>query len=124
MRTSVRRGIALVAGLAFASAGVMATAVPASAGTDAEIVLKRGGVWWKSYGDKFTVKDRLADGYWVQGIFRINGRAEHWVDNKRGAGEEVTWTYDAPEDQLIEIKMCYMDEVVTLWCTGWAKGRT
>ncbi|MFC6880204.1 MULTISPECIES: hypothetical protein [Actinomadura] len=123
MRSGMRRTIVLITTLAFVSAGTTVAATSASAGTNAQLVLARGGIWWKHYGDRFTVKDRMADGYWIKGFFRLaSGGGGTRTLSVSGAGKERSTTFNRREGSDIRIKMCYYDELVALWCSDWING--
>lgn len=124
MRSGMRRTIVLTTTLAFMSAGTTVVATSASAGTNTQLVLARGGIWWKHYGDRFTVKDRLADGYWIKGFFRLeSGGGGTKTLSVSGAGKEKSATFDRPEGTKIRIQMCYYDELVAVWCSPWKKAK-
>lgn len=68
----------------------------------------RATVSYKSHGDKVTVKDRRADGYWTRVELSWKGSGIKTCDNKGGSGTSKTCAFDAPEGSAISYKVYLM----------------
>ena len=120
----MKRVLMPLAGLGLAVAGALMTATPAWAGVDQSIVTARGSVAWYHDGDKVVACDAKKDGLSIEANYRLSwqdgpGRVLHAA----GAGNCKQVTADKNEGDIVEIRMCYRDDIVILDCSDWQRGR-
>ncbi|RKQ95011.1 hypothetical protein U746_0770 [Mycolicibacterium mucogenicum 261Sha1.1M5] len=63
---------------------------------------------YQSYGDKITVKDQRADGYWTRAELSWKGSGVKRCDAKGGSGSSKTCAFNAPEGSVVSYKVYLM----------------
>ncbi|MFF1911889.1 hypothetical protein ACFVYE_09705 [Streptomyces sp. NPDC058239] len=117
MRKLISRGIAIGAG---GVAMVIFASTAAYAGTDVNATAYGAYGQFISNGDKFYVKDMLADGYAVRICYRVNNGSVHTLTNPAGYGTTGMWDLDLAEGSIVTIDVARTPDTCSPWAVGYA----
>ena len=122
MRSTARGVGVLLSSLVLASAGTVAGATAAYAGSDESITTRTGNVAWYHDGDKIVACDADKDGLSIDAGYRRAGDSGlGYRVNAAGAGNCDSTTWNLPERTPVEIRMCYRQGSVLIECSGWQR---